>query len=601
MKFRIFFISMAFCLAITLWGLSIADRAQAAFVVGGTYYISVEAVKSNGQVTSTSSGDSIRVSTNAVADSNGKLSFSLSGLPDNSAYNFLVITIKDSAGNVIRRSVAPAPAAGSSIDFGVSPITENQTAAFLSVFKSAGTDDPLLAFFGFMLVRSSDVTTNEITQMANFCLKGIKGTDGTGTTTGFEAALRTEGATNAQLRSLRTNLVANLSGLSSLYKDSVDQYFTSGSDAEKQKRGEAASKIFEYLVDATSDAGMKVEWLIMGFNDMGAIVCPLIQEAVNNGSIRASTEKAMGSTIDRGLQKLRADNFLKKYTIALTVLGASGADVSLYTTAVNTLMAAMQQKFEEFEKNVMGDEMPDADEIQQKNNEMNTEMETAFTQFMSDTAVSDARITALRASLKTALGYSDTQMNQYLPVSRFKFYNSGGTTVNWSIMQVVSVSWMANLVTPANGGTLDYARDDLAVPASMAWMGQCSDPQYWDQGSCLMNSGTWTTGRRDYSNILPNPTQTAPKAWAALEGIREDIQIAEFTRWGTFGTIDPGDKEAAMQAMKAAEKAFYAKLFNTSDGANSIINDISGTTDGSTAIPAAAKKALITVFLSPDF
>ncbi|MBU4305182.1 MAG: hypothetical protein KJ893_06140 [Candidatus Omnitrophica bacterium] len=571
--------------------------ASTDLLVGAEYQINVEAVKSIGTVTSTANNNSLGLNTTAIAGSNGKLSFSLSGIPTSSSYNFLVVTIKNSSGTTVRRSIVPAPAPGSTLSLGVSPITDNQTKAFLSAFQNAGTDDPLLAFFGFMMIRSADVSTSEITQMAQFCIKGIKGTDGTGLTTGFEASLRDQGATSAMLTSLRSNLVTNFTNLTSLYKDSVDQYFSSGADAEKEKRGEAAAKIFEYLVNATNDAGMKVEWLIMAFNDLGAIVCPLITQAVNSGSVRTSTAGAMDSVISRGLQKLRADNFLKKYTNALTALGASTAEINQYTTAANTLMNTMQQNFQNFEKNVMGDEMPDADVVNEKNNEMNTAMEAAFNQFMTDCQATDARIVSLRASLKQALWYNDTQMDQYLPASRFKFYNSSGNAVNWSIMQVVSVSWLADLITA--GGSLSYARDDTSVPSMMQWMGQCSNTQYWDQQSCLSNAGIWTTGRRDYTAIFPG--DSGSQMWAALEGLREDIQVAEFTRWNSFSGIDFNDKAGAMEAMKLAEKAFYDKLFNSTGGANSLINDITGTTNGTTAIAVTAKKALITIFLSPDF
>lgn len=580
-----------FALSLIVFTFFISNCAWADFLVGATYTIEIDAIKSTGIIAS------LGISSTAVADNSGKLAFTLTGVPDSSSYNFLVVTIKDATGAIARRSIVPAPAPGGSLNLGVSPITENQTQAFLSAFASAGTDDPLLAFFGFMLVRSADVSASELTQMANFCIKGIKGTDGTGLTNGFEAALREEGSTSAMVAALRSNLVSNLSGLVSLYKDSVDQYFTSGSVAELEKRGEASAKIFEYLINATSDAGMKVEWLIMAFNDMGAIVCPLISQAISNGTIRASTEKAISSTIDRGLQKLRADNFLNKYTAALTALGASAADISQYTTAAATLVSTMRQRFEDFEKTVMGDEMPDANVIQQKNNEMNTLMEAAFNQFMADVAVSDARIEFLRTSLKTALGYSDTDMSNFLPAERFKFYNSSGQQVNWPIMQVVSVSWLADLIIA--GGSLSYTRDDLAVPATMAWMGQCSNNDYWNQAACVSGGGTWTTGRRDYTATFFG--SSGLQMWAALEGLREDIQVAEFTRWNSFSGIDPNDQAGAMEAMKAAEKAFYAKLFDTTVGANSLINDITGTTNGSTSIPVATKKALITIFLSPDF
>ncbi len=565
MKLDKFFIGLTLSLALILSCLSIAGSAQAAFLVGESYVISVEAVKSNGQVTSPSGGDSLRVSATAVADANGKLSFSLRGLPDSSSYNFLVVTIKDMVGNIVRRSIVPAPAAGQSVDFGVSPVTENQTTAFLKVFKNAGTDDPLLAFFGFLLVRSADVTASEIIQMANFCLKGIKGNDGTGLTDGFEAKLRDEGATTAQLAALKTNLVANFSGLASLYKDSVDEYFTSGSTAELEKRGEAAAKLFEYLVNATSDAGINVESLLMAFNSMGAIVVPLINNATNAGLIRSSVAKGMDATISRGLQKLRADNFLKKYSNAMTTLGASTSDVDKFTSAVNTLTATMQELFKDFEKVAMKDEAADADDIDTQNATMNAAMEAAFNQYMSDAAATDAEILALRTDLADTFGVPLATLDPNM----FKFYSREGQT-NWPITMVVAARYINTIVD--DGGSLSYTRDDLPIPPAMTWLG----------GS-----------RTDYS--------TPPQSWSGsllnlgnLLELREDIEIAEFTRFAAFGNIDFSDQAQAMSDMETAENAFYDKL-------EVITAKIGGTDDGSTPISDAVKKALVTIFLSPDF
>jgi len=556
---------MALCFALSLLGLSIADTAQASFVVGETYIISVEAINSNGQVTSPSSGNSLRVSTTAIADNNGKLSFSLSGLPDSSSYNFLVVTIKDTVGNTVRRSIVPAPAAGQSVNFGVSPVTENQTTAFLKVFKNAGTDDPLLAFFGFLLVRSANVTENEIIQMADFCLKGIKGNDGTGLTDGFEAKLRNEGATTAQLAALKTNLVANFAGLASLYKDSVDEFFTSGSTAELEKRGEAAAKLFEYLVNATNDAGINVESLLMAFNSMGAIVVPLIDNATTAGLIRSSVAKGMDATISRGLQKLRRDNFLKKYSNAMTTLGASTSDVDKFTSAVNTLTATMQELFKDFEKVAMKDEAVDADDIDTQNATMNAAMEAAFTQYMSDAAATDAEILELRTDLADTFGVPLATLDPDM----FKFYSREGQT-NWPITMVVAARYINTIVD--DGGSLSYTRDDLPIPAAMIWLG----------GS-----------RTDYS--------TPPQSWSGsllnlgnLLELREDIEIAEFTRFAAFGSIDFSDQAQAMIDMETAENAFYDKL-------EVMTSKIGATIDGTTPISDAVKKALLTIFLSPDF
>lgn len=582
---------------ISIGFLTVTNTALASFVVGETYTISIEAVQSNGSVTSNSAGTSLAISTLAVADANGKLTFTLGSIPSSSSYNWLVVTIKDSNGTTIRRSIVPAPAAGSTLNLGVSPLTNKQTDAFLTVFSNAGTDDPILAFFGFILVRSANVTATEIITMADICQKGIYGSDGTGNTNGFLKKLIDEGATATQLANLRSNLVANLAEFASLYKDAVDNYFTSGTTAELAKRGEAAAKLFEYLVAATSDAGIREETLLLAFNAMGAIVLPAMDAAITSGTLSAAIEKGLEASIGRGLQKLRADNFLKKYRNALTTLNATDEEISTYTTAVNTLTAALKAQFEEFEKNCMKDDEDVAiADMEAKNNEMQQGMNNAFNQFMTDCQASDAQILALRQALATAFSIAAGDMDTVLPTERFQYYTGDATQssskVNWPIMMVVATRWMANIVI-ANGG-LTYTRDDTTPSSNMWWLGYCQTNTHWNQSDC----SEWVVARRNYADMY----QANMTSWAILEMLREDIQILQFKRWDAFSNevASATDEAAQMEAMEAAEKAFYDKLFDTSSS-TSLVNLLDGTLDGTTTIPAATKKALITVFLDPDF
>ena len=562
--------------------------AEAALTPNEIYTITIEAVRSNGTLTSAAAGNSLGLSATATADSNGKLSFSLSSVPNSNSYNFLVVTITDSGGTIARRSIVPAPAAGATLNLGVSPVTNAQTAGFISAFAAAGTDDPIMALMGYLIVRTTNLTTDEITTMATFCYQGIKGTDGTGLTDGYEAYLRSKGATNAQLVTFRKNIVANLSAYCSLYKDSVDEYFTSGATAECHKRGEAAGRLLSYLVDAGSDAGIDEEDLLVAMQAMGMIVMPLKADAIVAGTISAAVAKAIDGQICRAVQKLRADKYMKKYTLALTTLGASDSEVSKFNTAATNLLNTMIETFQSFENTVNGDELPTADDIDTASNAQNTAMEAAFNTFMTATAASDAEIADLRSRLKTALELSDVEADLYIPADMFKFYDSAGGQKNWPIMMVVSTRWMATILT--NGGSLTYTRDNLTVPVAMVWLGECSKPQHWNEGECVADGGTWTTGRKNFETMFPTGK---PQTWAALEGMREDIEIVEFTKFKAFGEFLP-DPSDMMNAMKAAEELFYTRLAGLKD-------NLGGTTDGSTLIPTAQKKAVITVFCSPDF
>lgn len=541
-----------------------------AFTPNERYTVSVEAVQSDGTLTSGST--TLGISTSATADSEGKLTFTLSGVPDSSSYNFLVITTTDSTGTIARRSIVPAPASAGSLNLGVSPVTDAQAESFIAAFAAAGTDDPIMAIFGYTIVRSGALSAQDLSTMATFCYQGIKGTDGTGTTNGYEAFLRSSDranpATDAMMANFRSNIVAKLRDYSALYKESVDEYFNSGASAEVDKRGEAAANLLKYLVEAGSDAGIDEDDLMMAFNDMGAIVVPLMIAAVNEGTLSEEAHYSIESTIGRGIDKLRADKFLQTYTDALTLMGATSGEISRYTTAANTLMNTMIETFKDFEQSVNGDDLPDPTEIQDAGSSMETAMDTAFNTFMSSIAATDDEITSLRSLLAGALGNIDA--DTYLPVDRFKFYNMSGEQVNWPIMMVVSVRWLANVLS--NGGSVEYTRDTLSVPTNMVWL-------------------TFQGGRTDFTALFPEgPCQS----WAGLEGLREDIEIIEFSRFANFSEFDPNDQAQMMLDMRDSEITFYGRL-------DALKDNIAGTTDGSTSIPDAQKEALITLFLSPQF
>lgn len=132
------------------------------------------------------------------------------------------------------------------------------------------------------------------------------------------------------------------------------------------------------------------------------------------------------------------------------------------------------------------------------------------------------------------------------------------SSINWPIMMVIPTNWLSDIRTA--GGSLSYTVDNLAIPSNL--------------------SGTLGS-RTDYS-ALPSPYQQ-------LFEIQEDVMIREFKRFSGMSSAS-GD----MDAMNTAEKAF-------SDGIQTIIGNISGTTDGTTAITTAQKAALVELMKSPQF
>ncbi len=492
----------------------------------------------------------------------------------------MVITVKDTDGNIARRGIAPCPDAGSTMPLGVSEMTAKQTTAMLAGFQAAGSDDPILAVFGNTIVRSTGITDSELEQIAIIANQGISGTNG------FVDYLKAEGVTDSQLVTYRNAIVARLAdandGYSKIMKDSVDEGFRVSADEERKKRGEAAAKLLSVLVDAAVTAGFDPSLALEAFDAMGVVVMPLFQTAVDSGVITAATMQSVNATVGGGINKLRADKEISSYQEALTTLDASGDDLTQFTNAATALSSAMRTAFQNFEAVFDGNETEAA--VQAAQNSMNTAMQTAFNAFTTSVAASDARITALVDELNAILGAGSVSS------SDFTFHNENGQA-NWPIMMVVMTEWLNNAVI-ANGNdannTVSYTRDTATIPDNLIWVGSCSDGSSHDKTTCINNSGAWTPGRTDYSAL------GIPGSYAALFGIQEDIMIREFTRYAEESTADGlTDPAAQMQKWQELEKAYNRAL-------DTIAGNISGTNPDGEAITDAQKKALVRLLKTPQ-
>ncbi|MCR4331197.1 MAG: hypothetical protein NUV34_00610 [Sulfuricaulis sp.] len=539
-----------------------------ALTAGQTYTVTIEKLTSAGAVTSGST--SLNLSTTATANADGKISFSIGGIPNNDSCNFLVVTVADSSGITVRRSIVPCPDTGKTLPLGVSGITDKQTDALLSAFASAGTDDPILAVFGFTIVRSSGMTASDLAVLAGACNQGINASGG------FLNYLSNNGVTSAQLAAYRTNIVSRLAdpdtGYSKSFKESVDVASSADTTLEAAKRGEAAGKLLKVLVQAATSAGFSQDRVLEAFNAMGSVVMPILQAAGTAGTLSSASKQGVDSSIGGGIQKLRADRGIEKYSQALTSLGATGGDVTSFTTAASTLVNAMQTAFSIFEKVFTGSET--AAQVSTAQSTLDAAMQSAFSTFMTGTAASNSRITTMIANIDSALGASTG-----LAVSNFQFYKSDGTSSNWPIMMVIPTDWVSSIV--AAGGSVTYTRDTTAIPAAMIWLGTCSNGSYTNSTTCTANGATWTAARTSFVGM--------PTSYATLFKIQEDVMILEFTRFAAQNTAG-----SDMSLQQALEKSFSTSLAT-------LAGNIGGTTNGSTAVGSTAKSALVTLMQSPQF
>lgn len=539
-----------------------------ALTAGEQYTIDVDAITSAGAVLD------LGLSAIATADSSGKISFSIgSNLPSRSSYNFLLITIKDSSGNSVRRSLAPTPAAGSSTNMGVSIVTDDQIDMLLAGMASAATDDPILVIFGLTMVRSASMTAGELTVIANVGIQGIRGSGGF-----VDYLTTTKGYSGAALTTFRNGIVNRLNRFSTLYKDSVD---AATSSASADKRGEAAALLMTILMEAGTDASINIDDILSALDSMGEVVGPLFQAQVTAGNMRSSVLAAINSAIGGAIQKANADRALEKYTQALTTLNASAAQAARYNTAATTLLNSMIAAFKTFEQLFLDPStQPSQATITAAQTALNTTMETAFDTFIVNSASTNAEILTMRTNLATAFGIPIGD----IPANMFTFCDRNGNPINWPIPMVASTEWISSIVSA--GGSLTYTRDTLAVPALMAWLDSDDNP-----GNGI-NSTRHDFGAAN-ANGVAGDEYGLPTAMASLLGLREDIEIIEFTKYADFNTAN-GDGEVTMTEHKTIVTAFASRL-------SARASDLGGTTNGATAISSAQKSALSTLQTSPDF
>lgn len=274
-----------------------------------------------------------------------------------------------------------------------------------------------------------------------------------------------------------------------------------------------------------------------------------------------------------GLNKLRADRALEKYSAAMMLMNASGSDLEQFKSAALALRTAMDNAYAQFEGVYSEDESRPNGDINGNNTAFGNAMQTAFAEYMNAMAVSDARIAAMRAGI-TAVGVSAPEP-QF-----FKFYTNNGAQINWPVNMVVLMQWATGIVQV--GGTLSYTQDtDAEVPIPLnlqQFMGNCSNVSFSYKSECQMNGGTWTPGRKNFASggFVP-----ANFPYGHLMNIQQDLMIREASR---MSNNDP----------RAAEQAF-------NNGLATVGSRISGSTNGSSALSGAQKHAIVTLMQSPQF
>ncbi len=538
-----------------------------ALTAGADYTVTIEKMNSDGTLTEVGS-------TTVTADANGKITFSFSGVPTNPTTHFLVITVKDAAGNTVRRSFVPAPPEGGTNELGVNNLSDKQTEMILEAASLVGSDDPIIIAYGLIFTRTPNLTSSDLTNIAGLGKECI--------INGLEKFLTDHGVTEAKLTEFKNAVAYNPDGkdlgdFTALFKSAVDNPAQAEEDMSK-----AAGLIADIFIDAAAKTGIDLALFLAADNEAGNIadsgagaqyfnaLSPQLQTSISQSMMVYST-------------RISFVRMAKEYAEAMEALNATGDQVDTFNNAMSTLFTTLSNLDQQYAKYFID---PENNQLtQQVQNQMNNDYQQAFTTFMTAITSSDADITQMRNNVATALGISVNQ----LPQDVGHYYDYQGNLSNWPIPMVVVTNWVASIMTA--GGELTYTRLDdntYPIPPYMEWLGVCSDTNFGDKQSCETNGGTWTVQRSDFTQM------GFPASFAALMGIQEDVNIAEMTRNYLYDQSNP---QTGGQPTHDQESQASFVLFNT---LGAIVNNIGGTTDGNTAITDLQKKALVRMMLPPN-
>ena len=540
-----------------------ADTATDPLVPDAAYTITISKLSSAGQL--------VDIETvGGTTDGDGLLSFTLTQVPTKDDANFIFLTIRNGSGTVVRRGMSPAPPPDDNNATGLNFLSTTQADGMLLAASTIGTDDPIVAAYLLIILRSPNVSTADLANIAGMGQDAL-----TNPTLGFESYLLANGVTPTALANMKKCLIYNPDNNAKTLRNFTRSFFNAvaatDNDAASSEMQKAGGFMAEIFLDASACAGIDAGQILAAHNAAGDGAQAGGHMAPLSAALMGSIETAM-SSFNRRISIVRIST---EYTNALNALNASGAQVTQYLASVNGLMAASALVDQQYAGYFMDRAAYLAAHPGVTDNDVQTAMNAAYsagwTQFQTDIAADNASIAAMKSALL------DANPGLMLPPNFGTYMDQTGTQKNWPIPQVVLMNWLAS-------STFNYSgRDNTAIPSMMeAWMGTCDNTMFWSQPECTGNGGTWTPGRRDYVGF------TGSSVFDSYLGLQEDLNIIQMKRneiWMS-GTPPTGAERAAN------ENLYVSRVLACGER-------ISGSKAG-TAITAAEKDAILKLLLPPQ-
>jgi len=585
--------ALALCLAAsTAWALN----------PNTSYTVTVSKVNANGTLTQVSSNA-------ATTDADGKLNFTLSAMPTKDDCNFVYFTLKDGSNTVVRQGFAPAPPASDTNKLGINDLSTIQAKTFVEVGQLLGAtnqaDNPIPVAYMLIILRSDGVNEADIPVIGQLATTAITGTGG------FQDFLTTDaGVTPTQLSDLKECLIYNadatkktLRNFGESFYNAVQSTSTTTEKAEMQKAGGFMAEIF---MDAAVCAGIDPELILAAHNAAGDAAGsgggsgPIATLTIQNPNFMSSIDQAMSSFH----QRIAGAKVATEYTNALNTLQASGTQVTTFLTAGEAMFNAYAQIESDYGDYFMDPQTYLAAHSGETEDTVRAAIDTAYSTVFStfQTAIesSNSDIDSLKTKVASLLGVAANQ----LPNGFGSYSDFSGTTKNWPIPQTVMVNWLADVLTA--GGQFTYTRATTPLPtfAEQWWWGECTVAAIPDQATCTSQNGEWrnnttcviqsdkamcTTASGSWDARHDFSTRTPVDSYNKFMAMQEDLSILEMSRYAIYD----GGAQPTREEEKQAKLAFTTAM-------DAIQGNIGGTTNGTIAISADQKEAIVTLLKQPS-
>ncbi|MBP2675425.1 MAG: hypothetical protein H6Q84_2265, partial [Deltaproteobacteria bacterium] len=189
--------------------------------------------------------------TSGTTDAEGVLSFALTSVPTKDEANFIFVTVSDNNGVVVRKGVAPAPPPNDNNATGLNYLSTAQADALIQAAAIVGSDDPIVAAYLFIILRSPNLTPADIDNVAHLGVDALTDPD-----LGFESYLLSHGVSAGQLADLKKCLIYNPDGNAKTLRDFGRNFFNAVDAEDEETASEEMQKAGGFMAEVFLDAGV---------------------------------------------------------------------------------------------------------------------------------------------------------------------------------------------------------------------------------------------------------------------------------------------------------------------------------------------------------